>query len=211
MQINKLKYIKFHYFEIFSLSLSFIFFFFFFFLFSFFSFFLPFFHLFFPLFFPFFPHFSLKFCVRQDFVPTNWAITWWPWWPLPYVGAHCTYRSRLFSLSMLLWPYMNDMWCIYNIMKRKNKEKDYLGKTTPSPLLQQIVKLRATDRQITSVQMTIMRERIKILYFCFRFLSWIIHHKVKMYKTKRIFDLDFSTLLKQNLSRQAAVWLTYYY
>ena len=35
-------------------------------------------------------------------------------------------------------------------MKRKNKEKDYLGKTTPSPLLQQIVKLRATDRQITS-------------------------------------------------------------
>ena len=52
-----------------------------------------------------------------------------------------------------------------------------------------------------------MRELIKILYFCFRFLFWIIHQKVKIYKFKKIFDLNFSALLKQKLSRQAAVWL----
>ena len=40
----------------------------------------------------------------------------------------------------------NDMQCIYNKMKGKNKEKNYFGKTTTFPLLQQIVKLQATDK-----------------------------------------------------------------
>ena len=114
-------------------------------------------------------------------------------------------KSVFFSLSMLLWPHMNNIWCIYNIMKRKNKEKNYLWITKTSPLLQKIVKPQATDKQIISIKMTLMREPIKILHFCFWFLSWIIHEKVKLYNIKRIFDLDFSTLLKQKLSRQAAV------
>ena len=90
-------------------------------------------------------------------------------------------------------------------MKRKNKEKNYFWITTTSPLLQKIVKPQATDKQIISIKMTIMRELIKILHFCFWFLSWIIHQKVKLYNIKRIFDLDFSNLLKQKLSQQAAV------